>query len=282
MRSSTRTRRAPSPAALTVGVVDGGFIVPGARASEPGLRILTDHEIFRRERRIRRHRRYGSGTSLESITALKPGDYVVHLEHGVGIYRGIEQVFVRESTIEVAVIEYEGGDRLNVPLYRIDQVERYRSRRRCRQRCAAAASAQARRQAMGAAARQDARGAAGDDAGAPRSLCAPPRGGQGPRVSRTATWQRQLESSFLFEDTPDQRKATVEVKATWSPRAPWIACSWATSATAKRRSPCARRSRRCSPDARLRCSCPRRFSPSSTGARSRERLADFPVSVRTL
>ena len=77
------------------------------------------HQI---KRRIRRHRRYGSGTSLESITALKLGDYVVHLEHGVGIYRGIETISVAESTIEVAVIEYEGGDRLNVPLYRIDPV----------------------------------------------------------------------------------------------------------------------------------------------------------------
>jgi transcription-repair coupling factor (superfamily II helicase) len=49
------------------------------------------------------------------------------LEHGVGIYRGIETIFVGQSTIEVAVVEYEGGDRLNVPLYRIDQLERYRS-----------------------------------------------------------------------------------------------------------------------------------------------------------
>ena len=76
---------------------------------------------------LRRTRRYGTGAALDTIGALKPGDYVVHLEHGIGIYRGIERIFVRESTIEAAVIEYEGGDRLNVPLYRIDQIERYRS-----------------------------------------------------------------------------------------------------------------------------------------------------------
>ena len=52
---------------------------------------------------------------------------MVHLEHGVGIYRGLQTIFVGESTVEVAVIEYEGGDRLNVPLYRIDQIERYRA-----------------------------------------------------------------------------------------------------------------------------------------------------------
>ena len=74
------------------------------------------------------------GAALDTLGALKPGDYVVHLEHGIGIYRGIEKIFVRESTIEAAVIEYEGGDRLNVPLYRIDQIERYRSAQRRRPR----------------------------------------------------------------------------------------------------------------------------------------------------
>ena len=39
----------------------------------------------------------------------------------------MQTIFVGESTVEVAVIEYEGGDRLNVPLYRIDQIERYRA-----------------------------------------------------------------------------------------------------------------------------------------------------------
>ncbi|OYV69162.1 MAG: hypothetical protein B7Z72_07765, partial [Gemmatimonadetes bacterium 21-71-4] len=103
----------PSPAALTVGVLQGGFVIPPA-AGGRGLRVLTDHEIFRRERRIRRKRRYVSGIALDTAE-LRAGDYVVHLEHGVGIYRGMEKIFVGETTLEVAVVEYEGGDRLNVP-----------------------------------------------------------------------------------------------------------------------------------------------------------------------
>ncbi len=159
------------------------------------------------------HRRYGSGSSLESITALKPGDYVVHLEHGVGIYRGIEHVFVGESTIEVAVIEYEGGDRLNVPLYRIDQVERYRSADDVTSdappprlhKLGGKRWAQQRDKTRAAMQEMTRRAA--------RPVRAPP---QSPRRSAAfpdTTWQRQLESSFLFEDTPDQRKATDEVKA---------------------------------------------------------------------
>ncbi len=197
--------RHPSPAGLVIGVLGGGFVLPNA------LRVLTDHEIFRRDRRIRRARKYSAGTALDAASALKPGDFVVHLEHGVGVYRGIETKFVGTGTIEVAVIEYEGGDKLNVPLYRLDQVERYRAagegdgetppprlhklggRRWSQQRDKTRAAIQemtvelldlyARRKVAGR----------------------PPHGPDG-------AWQRQLESSFLFEDTPDQRRATTDVK----------------------------------------------------------------------
>ncbi|MCC6774751.1 MAG: transcription-repair coupling factor [Gemmatimonadaceae bacterium] len=240
--------RYPAPASLVIGVLNAGFVVPpgvgqrretgdggrgfdahdAAVATAPrsgalpspvprppsavqGLRVLTDHEIFRRERRLRRARKYATGSALEAITTLKSGDYVVHLEHGVGIYRGIVQLFMRESTIEVAVIEYEGGDRLNVPLYRIDQIERYRSgvdvgddappprlhklggRRWAQQREKTRAAIEEMTQELLVLY-------------ARRQLASRP-----PHLPDTA-WQRQVESSFLFEDTPDQRKATADVK----------------------------------------------------------------------
>ncbi|HEX7019228.1 MAG TPA: transcription-repair coupling factor [Gemmatimonadaceae bacterium] len=196
--------RGPSPAALVVGVLDGGFVLPG-------LRVLTDHEIFRRERRIRRARRYISATAIDTMS-LRSGDYVVHLEHGVGIYRGVETIFVGQSTIEVAVVEYEGGDRLNVPLYRIDQLERYRSADDVSED-----SPPPRLHKLGgkrwAQQRDKTRAAIQEmtvellDLYARRKIASRP-----PHVPDTP-WQRQLESAFLFEDTPDQRKATTEVKS---------------------------------------------------------------------
>ena len=200
--------REPSGAALVVGALGGGYILPPSDG-ERGLRVLTDHEIFRRERRIRRARRYVSG-GVDSL-ALKPGDYVVHLEHGVGIYRGIETIFVGQSTIEVAVVEYEGGDRLNVPLYRIDQLERYRS-----SDDVSGDAPPPRLHKLGgkrwAQQRDRTRAAIQEmtiellDLYARRKVATRP-----PHVPDTP-WQKQLESSFLFEDTPDQRKATAEVK----------------------------------------------------------------------
>jgi transcription-repair coupling factor (superfamily II helicase) len=198
----------PSPAALAVGALGGGFVLPPADR-ERGLRVLTDHEIFRRERRVRRARRYVSG-GVDSL-ALKAGDFVVHLEHGVGVYRGIDTIFVGQSTVEVAVVEYEGGDRLNVPLYRIDQLERYRAGDDVNDD-----TPPPRLHKLGgkrwAAQRDRTRAAIQEmtlellDLYARRKVASRPA-----HVPDTA-WQRQLESSFLFEDTPDQRKATLDVK----------------------------------------------------------------------
>lgn len=201
----------PSPAALVVGVLGGGFVLPPAEHRK-GLRVLTDHEIFRRERRIRRARRYAATASLETITGLKAGDYVVHLEHGVGIYRGIERIFVRESTVEVAVLEYEGGDRLNVPLYRVDQIERYRAAE-----SDSADSPPPRLHKLGGKRwtkqRDRTRAAVLEMTSELLELYARRETASRPPHVPDTAWQRQLESSFLFEDTPDQRRATVEVKA---------------------------------------------------------------------
>jgi transcription-repair coupling factor (superfamily II helicase) len=211
-------RRRPVTADLAIGVLGGGFVIPAqtdsaqsaVRSPQSGLRVLTDHEIFRRERRLRRARRYASGVPLETMTALKAGDFVVHLEHGIGIYRGIDTIFAGQSTLEVAVIEYEGGDRLNVPLYRIDQIERYRSATDGDE------ATPPRLHKLGgkrwAAQRDRTRAALQEmtmellDLYARRKMAT-----KMPTLPDTA-WQRQLESSFLFEDTPDQRRATDEVK----------------------------------------------------------------------
>ncbi len=195
----------PVAAALTIGVLDGGFVVPGK------LRVLTDHEIFRRDRRLRRARRYGTGAALDTIGALKPGDYVVHLEHGIGIYRGIERVFFREQTIEAAVIEYEGGDRLNVPLYRVDQIERYRAAGDV-----GGDMPPPRLHKLGgkkwAQQRDKTRTAILEMTQELLELYARRKVAARPAHAADGPWQRQLESSFLFEDTPDQRKATNDVK----------------------------------------------------------------------
>src|SRR6185295_4951233 len=174
------------------------------------LRILTDHEIFRRARRLRRPRRYRQAAPSAATGQLQGGDYVVHLEHGIGIYRGIQTIQVGESTLEVAIVEYEGGDRLNVPLYRLDQLERYRSSGEDGDR------PPPRIHRLGGSTwqrvREKTRQAIKQMAADLLDLYARRRVSAGYAFPPDGKWQRELESSFLYEDTPDQRKATEEVK----------------------------------------------------------------------
>ena len=190
-------------ASLAIGALDGGFVMPS-------LRVLTDHEIFRRARRLRRPRRYRQAAPSAATGALTLGDYVVHLEHGIGVYRGIQTITVGESTLEVAIVEYEGGDRLNVPLYRLDQLERYRSAGEDGDR------PPPRIHRLGGTSwqrvREKTRQAIKQMAAELLDLYARRKVTGGYAFPPDTKWQRELESSFLYEDTPDQRKATEELK----------------------------------------------------------------------
>ncbi len=268
-------------ATLAIGVLHGGFIIPPWGRQSNGLRVLTDHEIFRRERRIRRARKYTTGTSIESLTALTPGDYVVHLEHGVGIYRGMEEVFVRESTVEVAVIEYEGGSRLNVPLYRIDQIERFRS--------AADISADnppPRLHTLGGKRwgqqRDRTRLAIQEMTVELLELYARRRvATRAPHVPDTP-WQRQLESSFLFEDTPDQRTATADVKGDMEKSRPMDRLLVGDVGYGKTEIAVRAAFKAVQSGRQVAVLVPTTILAEQHARTFGDRLADFPVSVRTM
>ena len=272
---------AASRAALAIGVLHGGFVIPPWGLQFEGLRVLTDHEIFRRERRIRRARKYTTGSSIESLTALTPGDYVVHLEHGIGIYRGIEKIFVRESTVEAAVIEYEGGSRLNVPLYRIDQIERFRS--------AADISADnppPRLHTLGGkrwGQQRDRTKAAIQemtvellDLYARRRVATRP-----PHVPDTP-WQRQLESSFLFEDTPDQRTATADVKGDMEKARPMDRLLVGDVGYGKTEIAVRAAFKAVQSDRQVAVLVPTTILAEQHARTFGDRLADFPIEIRTM
>ncbi len=196
-------RNQPATLTLALGSLMGGFTMPD-------LVVLTDHEIFHRARRLRRARRYRQALGEAAASALTPGDFVVHLEHGVGMYRGIETITVGEGgSIEVAIVEYEGGDRLNVPLYRLDQIEPYRT-------ADAADRSPPRLHRLGGKRWQQQRrkteAAVHRMAAELLELYARRTLATGFAFPPDTRWQRELESSFLYEDTPDQRTASEETK----------------------------------------------------------------------
>jgi transcription-repair coupling factor (superfamily II helicase) len=191
---------------LGIGSISGGFVLAD---SEPPLRLLTDHEIFRRSRRVRRRRRFRGGAALESIAALKPGEYVVHMDHGVGQFRRMERVRVGEEEFETLVIEYAGGELLRVPVHRVDLIERWVS-----DSDDAAAAPKVHRIGGKDWSRQKQRTkkAIEEMTAELLELYAARAAEKGFAFAADTRWQREMESAFLFEDTPDQRQATEDVK----------------------------------------------------------------------
>jgi transcription-repair coupling factor (superfamily II helicase) len=209
--SDTPDGAVPRNLTLAIGALHAGFAMPG-------LTVLTDHEIFRRARRIRRPRRYKQAMVSAAAGALTPGDYVVHLDYGIGIYRGTETLTTDAGTMEVAVLEYEGGDRLNVPLYKLDQLERYRTSGE------AASQIPPKLHRLGGAKwkrqRKKTEAAIRKMAAELLELYAKRSIAVGYGFPPDTRWQAELESSFLYEDTPDQRTAIERVKMAMERPAP--------------------------------------------------------------
>ena len=192
---------------VAIGGLSGGFRIPGP---DP-LLVLTDHQIFARSHRLRRQRRLHGVAPLESIASLAAGDYVVHLDHGVGRFAGLERVRVGEETVETLKIEYAEGEILRVPHYRLDLVEKWTG--------VGDADSPSRPPAvhklggkkwkkLRSRTEESIRAMATEllDLYAHRTVT------DGFGFSLDSRWQREMESSFLYEDTPDQRSAWLDVK----------------------------------------------------------------------
>jgi transcription-repair coupling factor (superfamily II helicase) len=116
---------APRGVALVVhGPLARGAVLPGE-----ALALVTEEEVFgaRAHRRPTRERAQRSAKPfLEDLRELAVGDYVVHSEHGVGRYLGLLHKTVGEHTVDLLAVEYAGGDKLYLPVYRLNQIQKFR------------------------------------------------------------------------------------------------------------------------------------------------------------
>ncbi|MFQ5902661.1 MAG: CarD family transcriptional regulator [Candidatus Binatia bacterium] len=103
-----------------------GELTQGFRLPEDRLVVVTSDEIFgtKRSQRVSAKKSYPSHF-ITSLSELKQDDYVVHLDHGIGIYRGLKFLKVVGAEGEFLHLEYEGGDRLYLPVDRINLVQKY-------------------------------------------------------------------------------------------------------------------------------------------------------------
>ncbi|NDY94707.1 transcription-repair coupling factor [Wenzhouxiangella limi] len=100
----------------------------GVMLENDGIAVLSENELFPgHARRVSRERRTGQDPEslVKSLADLQPGALIVHLEHGIGRYRGLEVLEVGDGRGEYLTLEYEGGDKLYVPVTDLELVSRY-------------------------------------------------------------------------------------------------------------------------------------------------------------
>jgi transcription-repair coupling factor (superfamily II helicase) len=97
----------------------------GFALSVEKLAVVTEEEIFGPREKRRRRTRWPEGAALESLGHLATGDYLVHADHGIGIYRGLVELSLRGVDAEFLRLEYANQARLFVPVHRLNRIQRY-------------------------------------------------------------------------------------------------------------------------------------------------------------
>jgi transcription-repair coupling factor (superfamily II helicase) len=179
-----------------------GFLLPDLR-----LAVFTEHQIFNRVKRKGRKRKTRfKGFSQEEIQRLQKGDYVVHMDYGIGVYDGLHRIRVKNVEQEVVKVQYDEGDTLYVHLSYINRLQKYASKEGHLPRLTRLGSKEWER--LKARAKKRIKDIARDLI----RLYARRRHLGGFGFAPDTLWQKEMEASFMYEDTFDQAKATKDVK----------------------------------------------------------------------
>ncbi|HID06966.1 MAG TPA: transcription-repair coupling factor, partial [Armatimonadetes bacterium] len=150
--------------------------------------------------------RFKYAVPIASPNELRAGDYVVHVQHGIGIYRGVVRQKMLGAEADYLLIEYAGGDLLYVPVTQIDRVQRYVGADGTEPSLSSLSSRRWLR------ARQRAKRGAEELARELIELHAIRHAGNGFAFSKDSLWQVEMEAAFPYEETEDQWRAIEEVK----------------------------------------------------------------------
>ncbi len=191
-------------AALVVAV---GRLSRGFRLADGGLAIYAETDLFEEERRAPEARkRQANRAFLSDLRDLKVGDYVVHVDHGIGAFVGLKQIQVGpgEPQQEFMELRYAGDDKLFVPVERLDLVQKYTG--------GARPSVDRLGGTTWERAKTRVKKAMRDMAEELLKLYAARRAVPGHAFSADTHWQQEFEDAFPYELTPDQQTAIAEIK----------------------------------------------------------------------
>ena len=188
----------PLPTAISKGFID----------HDKKVLCYTDHQIFQRYHKYKVKQAYTKGKALtmRALRELQPGDYVTHIDHGVGVYSGLQKIDVNGNMQEAIRIIYRDNDVLYVNINSLHKISKYTGKE----------GTQPKVNKLGSDAweklKNKTKKQVKDIASDLIKLYAKRKASQGFQHSPDSYLQTELEASFFYEDTPDQSKATVDVK----------------------------------------------------------------------
>ncbi len=177
---------------------------------------FTDHEIFERYHKytVRDMRDAHNALTLKDLFELKPGDYVTHIDYGVGRFSGLEKITTNGHTQEVIRLIYKNNDTLYISIHGLHKISRYVGKE----------GTEPSLNRLGSntwqVLKQKTKKQVKDIAKDLIALYAKRKASRGYAFSADNYLQEQLEASFFYEDTPDQLKATQDVKRDMESSAP--------------------------------------------------------------
>ena len=177
---------------------------------------FTDHEIFDRYHKytVKDLRATHEAMTLKELFELKPGDYVTHIDYGVGRFSGLEKVTQNGKSQELIRLIYKNNDVLYISIHGLHKISRYVGRE------GEAPTLNRLGSNTWQVLKQKTKRQVKDIARDLIALYAKRKASRGFAFSADGSMQNELEASFLYEDTPDQLKATVAVKHDMEEQAP--------------------------------------------------------------
>jgi len=172
------------------------------------IAVFTDHQIFDRYHKfkIRGYFSRKESISVKELTGLNPGDFVVHIDHGIGKFGGLEKIEVNGKLQEAIKLVYRDNDILYVAIHSLHRISKYKGKD----------NSEPKIYKLGSGAwqklKQNTKKRVKDIAKDLIQLYAARMSSPGYSFSPDSYLQRELEASFIYEDTPDQLNASLAVK----------------------------------------------------------------------
>ncbi|PKR77505.1 transcription-repair coupling factor [Halalkalibacillus sediminis] len=185
-----------------IGDLQEGFEMPNYR-----LAVLTEEELFKKKKpKKRRKQKLSNAERIKSYQELSIGDYVVHSNHGIGKYIGIETLEVNQKHKDYMVIRYSGNDKLFVPVDQIDQVQKYVGSEAKEPKLYKLGGSEWKK------VKSRVKSSVEDIADDLIKLYAEREASKGHAFSEDTEMQKDFEATFPYEETEDQIRCIEEIK----------------------------------------------------------------------